>query len=129
MAFWKNWETWEKMVFILAFSMVGVIIAGGCVAWLNRRKVKLYNQAFADESGRIRNIVSPDGTRISDVPFGARALESGIQVDGIYTPGRYTPRQGTLRQNAAGSPVLGVPTPLTPTVTRASQYEPYSPQK
>lgn len=99
---------------------------------MNRRKVRLYNQAFADEAGRIRSIVSPEGTRISDVPFGARALESGIQVDGIYTPGRYTPRQDTLRQNAAVSPVLGVPTPLTPTVTRASQYEhqsPYSPEK
>lgn len=90
---------------------------------MNRRKVKLYNQAFADEAGRIRCIVSPEGTRVSDVPFGARALESGVQVDGIYTPGRYKPRQGNVRQNAAGSPILSVPTPLTPTVTRESQYE------
>lgn len=99
---------------------------------MNRRKVKLYNQAFADEAGRIRSIVPPEGTGVSDIPFGARALESGVQVEGIYTPGRYTPRQGTLRQNAAGSPVLGVPTPLTPTVTRSSQYEhqsSFSPQK
>jgi hypothetical protein len=102
------------------------------VAWMNRRKVKLYNQAFADEAGRIRSIVPPEGSGVSDIPFGARALESGVQVEGIYTPGRYTSRQGTLRQNVAGSPVLGVPTPLTPTVTRSSQYEyqsPFSPQK
>jgi hypothetical protein len=99
---------------------------------MNRRKVKLYNQAFADEAERIRSIVSPEGTSVSDVPFGARALESGVQVDGIYTPGRYAPRQGILRQNAVGSPVSGIPTPLTPTVTRSSQYEhqsPFSPQK
>lgn len=116
-------------------KQVVVIVAGGFVAWLNRRQVKLYNQAFADEAGRVRNLVSPEGTGISDVPFGARALESGVQVDGIYTPGRYTPRQGSFQRDAAGSPVLGIPTPLTPTVTRATQYEqyeqhgPYSPQK
>ncbi|EED24086.1 hypothetical protein TSTA_074640 [Talaromyces stipitatus ATCC 10500] len=138
MTFWKNWESWEKMVFVntrvfhgnhpirdfkvtrkehvlttIATRQAGVIITGGWVAWMNRRKLKLYNQASADEVNR--------QARVSGIPFGARALESGVHIDGIYTPGRYIPRQGLSRQTSVVSPVSNSPlTPLTPTVTRAS---------
>ncbi|GAB7355781.1 hypothetical protein MBLNU459_g6463t1 [Dothideomycetes sp. NU459] len=122
-AFFTGWALWEKMVFVLACAIVVTILLG-CLkllytSWrvrkyaslppkkvsnldreksiirsLSRRSAKL---PMTEKHRRVRSI--NDGI---EVPFGIRAIESGIEVDGVWISRSNTPIPST-RQSSASS--------------------------
>ncbi|KAL4924348.1 uncharacterized protein BDV17DRAFT_274666 [Aspergillus undulatus] len=85
MGFWKGWALWQKLSVALAFLLLLVLVYSFSVLTYNRRKIR--RQAAEEASQRAQQIaemgeVGSDG---NEVPFGARALEKGIEVEGIWT--------------------------------------------
>ncbi|ODM21859.1 hypothetical protein SI65_02703 [Aspergillus cristatus] len=88
MKFWVGWEMWQKLCFVLAGILAVVLAYSFCVLLRNRRKLsrataEAYQKAEHDteaQDGELRPML----TRISDIPFGARALQRGVQVEGIW---------------------------------------------
>lgn len=96
-------------------EQVLVIIVGVIVAGVNRWKLKLYSKAFAEEANRSGH-ARKQNSRRNDVLFGARALESGVQVDGVYSPRQYVSRQNIAWQVASQSPASSIhQAPVYPT--------------
>ncbi|KAL2872065.1 uncharacterized protein BJX67DRAFT_341398 [Aspergillus lucknowensis] len=80
MRFWKGWALWQKLSVILAFLLGLVLIYSFGVLAYNRRKMR--KRAAEEANLRVEEEVQ---TGESDIPFGARALEKGIEVEGIWT--------------------------------------------
>ncbi|KAL2067171.1 hypothetical protein VTL71DRAFT_1595 [Oculimacula yallundae] len=86
--FFHSWELWEQMTFVLALAIVAVIVVGYAkLLWRNRL---VQRQELVDEEKRTRiqqlrsNGQIVESRKSNDIPFGVRAIQSGIQVDGIW---------------------------------------------
>ncbi|KAF8858090.1 hypothetical protein BDZ45DRAFT_690373 [Acephala macrosclerotiorum] len=99
--FFMSWALWEKMTFILGLAILGVFVIGyGKLLYTNRLVKK---QEVVDEEKRMRiqelrnsgQIV--ESRRSHDIPFGVRAIQSGIQVDGIWISQGSTPVPSELK--------------------------------
>ncbi|KAG4437394.1 hypothetical protein IFR05_007119 [Cadophora sp. M221] len=99
--FFHSWELWEQMTFVLALAIVGVIVIGYAkLLWRNRL---VQRQELVDEEKRTRiqqlrnsgQIV--ESRKSHDIPFGIRAIQSGIQVDGIWISQTATPIPSQLK--------------------------------
>ncbi|RDL42085.1 uncharacterized protein BP5553_02064 [Venustampulla echinocandica] len=86
--FFSSWDLWEQMTFVLGVAIFGVFCVGyGKLIWRNKLVKK---QEVADEEKRIRiqelrtsgQII--ESRKSHDIPFGVRAIQSGIQVEGIW---------------------------------------------
>lgn len=105
-----------------------VITLGLCTSWYKRWRNRQYTLASTEEAQRSATLWRQQ-FKVDDIPFGARALETGVQVEGIYALGPQTPRRNTLY----GSPVTTSstsPSPSPPRTSRSSQnsrYVSYSP--
>ncbi|KAJ5794162.1 hypothetical protein N7457_000761 [Penicillium paradoxum] len=91
MAFWVGWELWEKLSVVLALLIALVLIYALCVLGLNRWRMSKYAATEAkerEEEAELYPMLHKD-----DVPFGARALERGIEVEGIWVSNPNTPMQ------------------------------------
>ncbi|KAI5865035.1 hypothetical protein GGS23DRAFT_405536 [Durotheca rogersii] len=91
--FFVNWELWQQMTFVLAAAIVVVFLAGLVKLWWLSRYLKKHT--VLDEEKRIRHMEMrksglPVGKR-ADIPFGVRAIQSGIEVDGIWISRPSTP--------------------------------------
>ncbi|KAK0737642.1 hypothetical protein B0T21DRAFT_347996 [Apiosordaria backusii] len=84
--FFVSWELWQQMTFILAMGIVAVFCAGLIKLWWNNRLVK--KQELLDEEKRLRvEEMRRSGLsmkRTNDIPFGVRAIQGGVEVDGIW---------------------------------------------
>ncbi|KAF1814309.1 hypothetical protein P152DRAFT_266990 [Eremomyces bilateralis CBS 781.70] len=108
--FFNSWPLWAKMTFVLGCAIV-ITFAMGCFKlWHSHRKLKKYVLADEKEAtpAMVEAQVSLDTE--SEVPFGVRALEKGIEVDGVWISRTNTPNSsapGSPRISfAKGSPVL-----------------------
>ncbi|PYH87281.1 hypothetical protein BO82DRAFT_428029 [Aspergillus uvarum CBS 121591] len=81
---------------VLAGLLAIVLIYSFCVLAYNRRVTNKY--AAAEERERTEQATEMQRilAETTEIPFGARALEKGIQVEGIWTPKDYSPRQSTI---------------------------------
>ncbi|KAI1265056.1 hypothetical protein F5Y18DRAFT_435950 [Xylariaceae sp. FL1019] len=91
--FFTNWELWEKLTFVLAASIVFVFFLGWMKLWLMQRHLKKHT--ILDEEKRVRQMELrksglPVGRRV-DIPFGVRAIQSGVEVEGIWISRPATP--------------------------------------
>ncbi|PMD48632.1 hypothetical protein L207DRAFT_575289 [Hyaloscypha variabilis F] len=93
--FFYSWPLWEKMTFILGLAILGVFCIGYLkLLWMNRIVKK---QEVVDEEKRTRIQVLRNSGQIvesrrsHDIPFGVRAIQSGITVDGIWISQSNTP--------------------------------------
>ncbi|KAL3480233.1 hypothetical protein BJX99DRAFT_220963 [Aspergillus californicus] len=89
--FWKGWALWQKLSISLAFLLLLVLVYSFTVLTYNRRKIR--KQAAAEEKERAEQEAESNeaGSEASEIPFGARALEKGIEVEGIWTMKRPDP--------------------------------------
>ena len=107
--FWNGWQLWEKMCFVLGCAIV-LVICGGCVKLVyNHYRIRKYTQLAAEKAQirhQLQRTASVNHGRGKEVPFGVRALESGIEVDGVWISGSNTPAGSTPAHSAPGSPTL-----------------------
>ncbi|EPE32496.1 hypothetical protein GLAREA_07630 [Glarea lozoyensis ATCC 20868] len=93
--FFTSWELWEQMTFVLGCAIAAVFVIGYVkLLWQNRlvRKQELVDE---DKRSRIEGLRSSgqivESQQAHDIPFGVRAIQSGIQVDGIWISNTNTP--------------------------------------
>ncbi|KAL2759136.1 hypothetical protein ACRALDRAFT_1069248 [Sodiomyces alcalophilus JCM 7366] len=84
--FFISWELWQQMSFCLAAAIAVVFFIGYVkLCWTNRY---LKRQEALDDEKRIRSSQMRksglSSRRDMEVPFGVRAIESGVTVDGIW---------------------------------------------
>ncbi|KAM0330023.1 hypothetical protein ACHAQA_004193 [Verticillium albo-atrum] len=85
--FFISWDLWQQMTFCLGAAIALVFVAGYIkLFWTNRY---LKKQEVIDEEKRahveeMRKTGLPASKKVFDIPFGVRAIQSGIQVDGIW---------------------------------------------
>ncbi|KAK4547448.1 hypothetical protein LTR36_001104 [Oleoguttula mirabilis] len=107
-----GWAIWQKLTFCLACAIVVTVLLGliklGHTHWRLRKysavaeKEKKEQAMHRQMSQRRRPTNTEKG---DDIPFGVRALESGIEVEGVWVSRPTTPEAGS-RQSSAGSLVL-----------------------
>ncbi|KAF4632422.1 hypothetical protein G7Y89_g5714 [Cudoniella acicularis] len=99
--FFVSWELWEKMSFILGLAILAVFCVGyGKLLWTNRL-VKRQEIVDEEKRTRIQELRSSgqiiESRKSHDIPFGVRAIQSGIQVDGIWISNTSTPVPSELK--------------------------------
>ncbi|KAL7628135.1 hypothetical protein AAE478_002333 [Parahypoxylon ruwenzoriense] len=109
--FFVNWELWQQMTFVLAAAIVVVFFAGLVKLWWLSRFLKKHT--ILDEEKRARQLEMqksgiPVGKRV-DIPFGVRAIQSGVEVDGIWIS-----RPGTPVEVSQSSPSFASSSTLEP---------------
>ncbi|KAF3358051.1 hypothetical protein VdG1_02828 [Verticillium dahliae VDG1] len=142
-SFFISWELWQQMTFCLGAAICLVFVAGyGKLCWTHQYVKK---QEAVDEERRTHDLEMrksglPAMKKVTEIPFGVRAIQSGIQVDGIWISSHSLPTktQSTLvsmdisipgRSNAKGkgldtmAPVLALPSPHTSTPADDSRIE------
>ncbi|KAJ5599379.1 hypothetical protein N7450_000446 [Penicillium hetheringtonii] len=91
MHFWVGWALWEKLTIVLVFMIMVVLAYASCSLTYTRWKMRRYAAAEArqkEEEAELFPMLTKD-----DIPFGARALERGIQIEGIWISNHNTPIQ------------------------------------
>ncbi|KAJ5714052.1 DNA recombination/repair protein RecA monomer-monomer interface [Penicillium malachiteum] len=94
MAFWVDWQLWEKL------SMVIVVTYACCVLVYNRWRVRRYAAIEARQKEEEAGLYPM--LKGVDIPFGARALERGVEVPGIWISNQTTP---TPSPRVPGTPI------------------------
>ncbi|PWY81948.1 hypothetical protein BO70DRAFT_429476 [Aspergillus heteromorphus CBS 117.55] len=105
MQFWLGWPLWQKLSFVLACLLALVLLYSFGVLAYNRQAMKKYAAAEA----RQRAEMQPMLTETSEIPFGARALERGIQVEGIWTPECRSARQSVVLSGSEPASIISAP--------------------
>ncbi|KAL8689982.1 MAG: hypothetical protein Q9218_004467 [Villophora microphyllina] len=133
-AFWTSWQLWEKLCFVMAACIVAVLFAGmiklAHTHWKLRKYTALAKTKAAQKEESLQR--QPSAVRRkkqgNDIPFGVRAIESGIEVDGVWisrsnTPANSTPGSPSLLANK--DPVVQHPAPgdRSSTVSDMSRLE------
>ncbi|KAI0838958.1 hypothetical protein F5Y06DRAFT_36218 [Hypoxylon sp. FL0890] len=101
--FFTNWELWQQMTFVLAAAMVTVFCIGLIKLWWLSRFLKKHTVLDLEKRARqleMQKSGLPAGKRV-DIPFGVRAIQSGVEVDGIWIS-----RPGTPIEIARTSPSI-----------------------
>ncbi|KAF3483246.1 uncharacterized protein GIQ15_02570 [Arthroderma uncinatum] len=94
MGFWTDWELWEQMCFVLGCLITLVLLYGTGVHIYNSWRIKKIGAAEALKRSREEETV---GTKDLDlIPFGSRALESGIEIEGIWVSRTNTPHASPI---------------------------------
>ncbi|KAI2616406.1 hypothetical protein GGS26DRAFT_596825 [Hypomontagnella submonticulosa] len=141
--FFVNWELWQQMTFVLACAIVVVFIAGLIKLWWLSRYLKKHTILDLEKRARqleMQKSGLPAVKRV-DIPFGVRAIQSGIEVDGIWISRPGTPIEvGPSSPSFASSSTLDteskskgkekeLATHLTTTVVEVEPTPEQSPQR
>lgn len=89
--FFVSWELWQQMTFVLAMGIAVVFLVGLMKLWWTNRHMKKIEELDAEKQVRaaqMRRSGIPASNRRSrlgsEIPFGVKALESGVEVDGVW---------------------------------------------
>ncbi|KAF2496111.1 hypothetical protein BU16DRAFT_617604 [Lophium mytilinum] len=96
--FFQDWALWEKMTFVLACAIGVTIFAGFCKLTYANWRLRKYDQADTAKALQTLELLEAQNSEEDlktdekeDVPFGIRAIESGIQIDGVWISRGNTP--------------------------------------
>ncbi|KXG45672.1 uncharacterized protein PGRI_034390 [Penicillium griseofulvum] len=125
MEFWVGWELWQKMSVALAMLIGLVLLYAFSVLGWNRWVTSKY--AAAEEKEREEEPEVYPMLHNDDIPFGARALERGIEVEGIWVSAPNTPTQSPCppatpvgsRSSMGSQRSMISPQPIPPAARRA----------
>lgn len=120
MGFFVGWELWEKMCFVLACLIAIVLAYGTGVHFYNNWRIKKLRAADLQKKSQQDEMAESGEAKGDDIPFGSRAIESGIEVEGIWISNHNTP---VPSPRPSGTPI-GTPQgtrPSTPKPERQSQ--------
>ncbi|GAB7325696.1 hypothetical protein MBLNU13_g09667t1 [Cladosporium sp. NU13] len=107
-AFFSGWELWQKL--ILGCGIALTICLGSIK--LAHTHWKLHKYSAVAEKGRKEQALhremsqkrrGPDVPRADEVPFGIRALERGVEVEGVWVPKGNTPEPSIHNESRASS--------------------------
>lgn len=96
-AFFNSWALWQKMTFVLACGIVLTVFLGFLKLWYDRNKIRKYSkvdkgkQAQTPEMLEAQPVTAVSLETKDEVPFGIRAIQSGIEVDGVWISRSNTP--------------------------------------
>ncbi|KAI0526138.1 hypothetical protein F5B22DRAFT_642296 [Xylaria bambusicola] len=113
--FFTNWELWEQLTFVLAAGIVVVFIIGWIKLWWMQRLLKKHTLLDEEKRARqteMRKSGLPVGRRV-DIPFGVRAIQSGVEVEGIWISRPATPID-TRSSSKASSTTLDIDSEVRP---------------
>jgi hypothetical protein len=96
-AFFTSWPLWQKMVFVLGCGIAVTMVAGFLKLWYNHTQIRKYSkvdkgkQAQTPEMLEAQPVTAVSLETKDEVPFGIRAIQSGIEVDGVWISRTNTP--------------------------------------
>ncbi|OIW35499.1 hypothetical protein CONLIGDRAFT_61490 [Coniochaeta ligniaria NRRL 30616] len=109
--FFKNWQLWQQMTFVLAMCIISVFCLGLGKLWYNNRLMR--KQEILDEEKRARFTemrkagVPVSSKRGAEIPFGVRAIQGGVEVDGIWISRPATPNVETKTRLQSTTTLIG----------------------
>ncbi|KAK2010148.1 hypothetical protein LZ32DRAFT_387670 [Colletotrichum eremochloae] len=90
-----SWELWQQMTFILACAIGVVFIIGFIKLWWTNRYIARQEIIDAEKRAHAAELASTGlplpPRKKSEIPFGVRAIQSGVEVDGIWISRPNTP--------------------------------------
>lgn len=95
--FFTSWALWQKMTFVLACGIVLTIFLGFLKLLFNRYRLRKYSKVDKGKQTQTPEMIEAQPvTAISEetkdeIPFGIRAIQSGIEVDGVWISRSNTP--------------------------------------
>ncbi|KAL5118325.1 hypothetical protein ACEQ8H_003835 [Pleosporales sp. CAS-2024a] len=107
--FFNSWALWQKMTFVLACGIVVTIAIGLLKLWYDTRKLKKYTkvdkgkQAATPEMLEAQPVTAGSVESKKNAPFGIRAIQSGIEIDGVWISRSNTPA-GSSRNSISELP-------------------------
>jgi len=102
--FFVTWVLWQQMTFVLGVAIGLVFIAGLIKLWWMNKEVAKHAKLDEEKKSRLSDIESTGlilGKK-TNIPFGIRAIQKGVEVDGIWISRPGTPNSET---NRASTPV------------------------
>ncbi|KAF1982902.1 hypothetical protein K402DRAFT_183216 [Aulographum hederae CBS 113979] len=107
MSFFVGWPQWAQMSIILAFLLAIVVTVGYSKSRYSIYQLKRKRRSLeeARASGDPMEQLARIGDLERQIPFGIRALESGVEVEGVYISRSNTP---------AVTPIHGSPSSSAP---------------
>ncbi|RKF58901.1 hypothetical protein GcM3_179013 [Golovinomyces cichoracearum] len=102
--FFQSWELWERMTFILGIALFLVFTFGWVKLAIKVRLMKKHEIVDEEKRSRIQefrgNSQRGESRGKHEIPFGVRAIQSGIQVDGIWISNPNTPFPSQVTLNS-----------------------------
>ncbi|TEA18854.1 hypothetical protein C8034_v010506 [Colletotrichum sidae] len=129
--FFVDWELWQQMTFCLACAIVVVFVMGFIKLWWSNRIMERLEIIDAEKRAHASEMAStglpPLQRKQSDIPFGVRAIQSGIEVDGIWISRPNTPAasDSSPPNSAKGKGKYVAQVPISPTST-STNSDPFS---
>ncbi|KAI9713990.1 MAG: hypothetical protein M1820_000720 [Bogoriella megaspora] len=93
-AFWASWVLWERMCFVLACGIILALFLGSMKLAYSHWRIRKYTRVASQQRLKVSaRDERPQIIRIddNDIPFGIRALERGVEVEGVYISRPNTP--------------------------------------
>ncbi|MCJ1475955.1 hypothetical protein MMC13_004619 [Lambiella insularis] len=112
MDFWNAWQLWEKLCFVLACGIVVTVLAG-CVKLVYKHFQLRKHTAIAAKKKEEQQMQQITVVRVAgapDIPFGIRAIERGVEVEGVWISRSNTP--SSSRQGSPAPSVVGDRSPV-----------------
>ncbi|KAF4444352.1 hypothetical protein F53441_11164 [Fusarium austroafricanum] len=84
--FFVDWELWQEMTFVLGCCIVLVFVIGLVKLWWTNRTIRRLEIIDEEKRSRLSHIshCGIENMRPPEIPFGIRALQSGVEVEGIW---------------------------------------------